>query len=268
MMLRRAPLESFHSGRFYLDVANHWRGTSFVYLLLVLALCWIPFLVGVYGNWSRFSSTEAEDLLAQIPAVTIAGGVVSTDVPQPHSITDGKTGTVLAIIDTTGEIQSLDEVDAKMLLTRTQFIVRKGERETRTYDLTSIENFTLDRDRVRGWLAIAAAWGPPVVYVFMVLFSYVYRVLQALLFALIGLAFRPSPGLPLGYPRVLSMALVAETPAVIVKTVLDLIGATFPFRELVIAIIAFAYLYLGIKASGVPSPAERAPEPAPPSPIS
>lgn len=265
--LLRAPLASFYSRPFYREVAARWRGASFLYLLLVLALCWIPFLWGVYGNWARFAGTEAEPLLAQIPPVTISGGVVTADVPQPHSITDGGTGTVFAIIDTTGQVQSLDDVDAKMLLTRTQLIVRKGERETRIYDLSSIENFSLDRDRVRGWLNVSAAWGPPFVYVLMILFSCVYRVLQALVFALIGLAFRPAPGLAPGYPGVLSLALVAVTPAVIVKTVLDLVGATFPFRELVIALIAIAYLYLGVKASAVPSPVSSGAETAPPPPI-
>lgn len=99
--LIRAPLLSFYSKPFYQEVAVSWRGAAYAYLLLVLAICWLPFLAEVYGNWSRFMGGHAERLLEQIPAVSISNGVVASDVPQPHYIHSAETGQVFAILDTT-----------------------------------------------------------------------------------------------------------------------------------------------------------------------
>ena len=248
----RAAFLSFYSRPFYRHVAVGWRGVAYVYLLLVLAACWLPFLVEVYGNWSRFMSTQAKDLLEQIPAVSVLNGSVSADVPQPHFIRSRETEKVLLILDTTGQIQSLKNVDAQILVTRTQFMVKKGARETRIYDLSAIQHFTIDRDRVGNWLKLASVWGPPALYVFLVVLSFAYRLLQSLLLGLVALVVRQSLGSSINYVGALSVALVAATPAVIAKTVLDILGLVFPFRELLILAVAFGYLCLGLRSTVMP----------------
>jgi hypothetical protein len=247
-LLISAPFLSFYSQRFYRHVAATWRGMAHAYLLCLLGLCWIPFLIETYGNWSQFMGTWAQDLLRQIPPVSVSHGIVSVDAPQPHTIRDTETGKTLAILDTTGQIQSLDGVDAQMLLTRTQFILRKGAYETRTYDLSGVTSFALDRERVRGWLKLLATWGPPGLYVVLVPLSYMYRLLQSLLFAAIALALWRSTVPGLSYARALSIALVSTGPAIILKTGLDLLGLSFPFRELFILPVAFGYLWYAMSA--------------------
>ncbi len=40
-----APVLAFYSRAFYRDVGTQWGGLSFLYLMLLLAACWLPFLV-------------------------------------------------------------------------------------------------------------------------------------------------------------------------------------------------------------------------------
>jgi hypothetical protein len=48
-------------------------------------------------------------------------------------------------------------------------------------------------------------------------------------------------------------ALVAATPGVLVKTVLDTLGLAFPFLEIVVPAMRFGYLCYGLNASGKPA---------------
>ena len=77
------PFYSFFSRALFRDVGTHWRGIAFAYLLFLLAVCWIPFSVGVYFQWSAFVVAEAPAITEQIPAITIEKGGVFEDVDQP-----------------------------------------------------------------------------------------------------------------------------------------------------------------------------------------
>ena len=77
---------------------------------------------------------------------------MSTDVPNPHFIKDPKTGKDIAIIDTTGQYQTLEQTDAQFLLTKSKVIVNKSGGRSETYDLSGVQNFYLDRELSRvGW---------------------------------------------------------------------------------------------------------------------
>jgi hypothetical protein len=177
---------SFYSKPLYQDVARNWRGTGFLYLLLLLALCWLPQMIQLHQRLADLVDQEAPALVSQLPAITIVDGELSTDVDTPYFIHDPEKGTVLAIIDLTGEHTSLENSEAKLLLTRTKAIVRNRPRETRVYDLSGVGSFSLDRETVSGWLEVAKDWLAIVLYPVALLFSYLYRIVQVLLYAAIG----------------------------------------------------------------------------------
>src|SRR5688500_8215830 len=89
---------SFFSKSLYRDVGKNWRGTGLLYLLLVLALVWVPTIIKAQMGLSSWVAGDSQELTKQIPAITITKGEVSTDVTTPHFIKDPKTGNVMAII--------------------------------------------------------------------------------------------------------------------------------------------------------------------------
>jgi len=244
-----APFYSFFSRELFVDVGRRWGAKTFVYLLLVLALSWIPMMISMRSAWTEFLSGDAPAVTEQIPPITIENGHVSADVEQPHFIRTSEPDEVFAIIDTTGEITSLDGTTARMLLTESHLIARKNDNETRVYDLSAVQQFELDGPKVENWLRLFGTWGLILLYPLLVVGSYVYRIVQALFYSVFGLVFAKNMQSRLDYSGILRVTVVAVTPALVLKTLLGLGGASFPFSWVVYSLVAIGYVAFGVAAN-------------------
>lgn len=242
------PILSFFSKELYREVGLYWKGVGFAYLLLLLAICWIPTMVKIHLGFSDFINNEAPAVVKQVPEITITDGEVSIEEPQPYYIKAPENGDVIAVIDTTGTIESLEDANAICLLTKTNIIWRQSKFETRTFDLSQVKNFALDSDRIMGWLHIARKFLVITIYPFALLGSYVYRIVQALIYAAIGLLFASWCRVSLTYAALIRLAVVAVTPCVLLKTILGLAGVHLPYAWLIYLLIALGYLFFGVKA--------------------
>jgi len=243
------PVLSFFSKELYRDVGLYWKGVNFSYLLLLLAICSIPTIIKIHIGLSDFVDNEAPKVVEQVPEITITDGQVSIEEPEPYYIKDPENGDVLAIIDTTGTIKSLEDPNAICLLTKTNIMWRQGEFETRTIDLAEVKNFVLDSERIMGWLHTAGKFLIIIIYPFALLGSYLYRTVQALIYAAIGLLFALWCKVTLSYATLLRLAVVAVTPCVLVKTILGIAGAHLPYAGLIYLVAALAYLFFGVHAT-------------------
>ncbi len=226
----------------------YWKGVGFAYLLLLLGICWIPTMMKIHVSFSDFIDNEAPAVVKQVPEITITNGEVSVNKPQPYYIKAPETSEVLAIIDTTGTINSLEDPNAICLVTKTRVIWRQSKFETRTFELSGVENFALDSDRIMSWLHIARKFFAITIYPFALLGSYVYRIVQALIYAAIGLLFASWCKVSLSYAALLRLVIVAVTPCIIVSTVLGLADVHLRYAWLIYLLIALGYLFFGVKA--------------------
>lgn len=252
---------SFFSKSLYRDVGKHWRGTGLLYLFLVLALVWIPTIVKGHLATSRWVDSDSKEITKQIPAVTISKGQVSTDVTTPYYIKDPKTGKDIALIDTTGTYTSLENTEAKLLLTKTKLIVSKSATETQTYDLSGVQNFFVDRSRVESWLATLKRLFP-VLYLVALLFSFIFRAIQILIYAAIGLLFASMLHANLSYKALMRLSAIAITPVLLLNLLFEFLPLRIPYWFLLGIVMALAYLFLGVKAN---ADSEDVPEYQPPS---
>lgn len=239
---------SFFSKPLYQDVGQHWRGTGLLYLAIVLALVWIPTMIKMQLGFNRFANNEAPRITAQIPKVTIRDGKVSTDVTTPYFINDPDDGTPMMIIDTTGEYETLDDTPAKLLLTKSKLILRTA-RDTRTYDLSGVQSFDVDRQRVEGWLSASKTWLAPVAYPVLLLTSFVLRAIQVLIYALIGLLFARMLNASLNYKTLMRLAAVAITPVLVLNLLLEFIPVGIPVWWLIGTVIGLGYLFFAVKSN-------------------
>lgn len=252
------PFWSFFSPAFYADVGLRWKGTGFGPLLLLVALCWLAIMIHTQQAFSRFLDREAPKVLKQTPTLHIVKGEVSVDVPQPHAIVFPEAGLRFLVIDTTGGTASLKEADAKMLLTRTQLIYEKSPVETRTFDLSKIEDFTLTPKRIASWTAIIRRYALPLSYPFAVLGSFVFRLLQALLYSLAGLLFALGFGKRLQYAQVLRLTVTAISTVFVLRTVLTVIETPLP-SGWIFLLMAMGYLLVGVASASRAAAAAAAP---------
>ncbi len=241
-----APFMSFFSMDFYRDVGLNWKGVGFGYLLLLLAVFWLPSMIRIQWKASDFIEYEAPDVVSQVPAITIADGEVSIDEPQPYYITMPDSNKAVAIIDTTGSIISLEDPNVFCLLTKTDFIMRGSGFETRSFDLSQIETFELDSDRIMGWLRTGKKFVFIVLYPIFLGGEYVYRIIQVLIYAAIGLAFASSNRVKLTYPALLRISVMAVTPCIIFASIVGLVTKMVPWMLYLMA--ALTYLFFAVRA--------------------
>jgi hypothetical protein len=199
---------------------------------------------------------DAATVVKQIPAITISNGEVSTKVETPYAIPMPKDASTkegepknLAVIDLTGKYKSLDDADAAMLITKKAVTVRQSRNEMRTYDLSQVKSFSLDSNRVKGWLETAEYAMAPILYLFMVLFLFIYRAVQGLIYAAIGLVFVNVKKARLQYQDLMRLAAVAITPVVVANEVVDLFRVHPPYWSGICFIIAMGYLFFAVSAN-------------------
>ncbi len=240
---------SFFSKDFYQDVGRSWKGFSLVYLLFVLFLCWIPTMITLQHQMSDFVHKSAPEFLVQIPKITILRGELSIDEEEPYFIKDPENSDVFAIIDTTGQYTSLNDGTAKILITKKKVILKKSMRETRTFDLSDIENFVLDQDLIAKWMEIFEKWFVFMLLPVVVFGSFLYRTVQVMIYGAIGIIFSKVVKIRLGFQSLMSIAIMAITPVLIADVVIGLTKVSIPLWTLWGFIIAMGFLYYGVKAN-------------------
>jgi hypothetical protein len=241
-----APVMSFFSMDFYRDVGLNFKGVGFGYLFLLLAVFWLPPMIRMQWLYSDFVEYKAPDTVGQVPEIRIDDGEASIKEPQPYYITMPDSNEAVAIIDTTGSIVSLEDSNTFCLLTRTDFIMRINEFETRSFDLGKIESFVLDSNRIMGWLRTSKKYLFLTLYPFLLGSEYVYRIIQVLIYAAIGLAFAFSNRVKLTYSAMLRMSVMAVTPCIIVASIVGLVTQKIPWMLYLMA--ALTYLFFAVRA--------------------
>jgi uncharacterized protein DUF1189 len=238
---------SFFSKSFYQDVARYWRGTGYLYIFIALLLLWIPSMIRMQRGFARFAEQEAPPFMKQIPHITIRKGEVSTDVTNPYFIKadDGKP---LVIIDTTGQYQNLDDTEAFILLTKNKVFAR-DERQARIFDLSGVESFDFDRTRAESWLQNVRTWLVPVIFPLAVLFSFIFRAIQILIYAAIGLLFARMLNANLSYLTLMRLAAVALTPVLLLNLILEFVPFAVPGRWLIGILIGLGYLFFAVRSN-------------------
>jgi hypothetical protein len=141
--------------------------------------------------------------------------------------------------------------------------MRKSRFETRGYDLPPGEEIFINGELLMGWLESMRKWFVPVAFPFVLLFSYAYRVVQALLYGLFALMFAQTLNPRLTYSAGISIAIVAVTPVILLKTLFWIVGNPIPTWIWWMACLAVAmgYIWFGVSAN-----AEKVPKITPGSP--
>ena len=243
--LMQMPLLSFFSKRLYRDVGYNWKGANLAYLFLLLAICCLPATLHVRENMLKSLEVGQAEFLNQIPEITIRNGSASTDQKQPHFIRRAD-GTPLAIIDTTGSMNYIEDPAVMALLTESKLIIRRGKNLFNTFDLSGVSDLQINKSIVNSWLHVTKSFISPLSYGIFLMLSYIFAVMSLLLFAIAGLLISSAMKNPLKFKGALRIASVAATPAIIFVSISASLGYHIPVAFYLG--ITGLYLFIGIKS--------------------
>ncbi len=246
------PFLAFFSKKLYRDVGQNWKGANFAYLFLLLAICWVPSTLSLRKNLIKSLDSNQVHLINQLPDILIKNGRVEVDQQKPYPIKN-LSGQTVAIIDTTGSMNYIADAHVKALLTDSKLILRRGQNQFNTLDLSQVSEFHLNQQLANQWLQSTRNALAPLSYGLFLLLSYIFAVLAMLLTAIVGLVLSSAMRSSLKFSGVLRIAVVAATPAIILITVSSALGQSIPG----LAYIGFTLLYLVIGIASCSKPAEE-----------
>jgi hypothetical protein len=242
---------AFFSKSLYQDVGRNWNGRGLLFLFSAVALCTIPFVLLVQSELSDLLNEQAPKIIRQMPAVKINKGRVTIDKPEPYYVKDDKTGDPLIIFDTTGGIRSLTASKAVMLVSQTAIAVRNSEGQTRTIDLSQVDNFSMDRRLLYEWTEELAKSLPFILYPFAVFFSFLIRLLEIAILAAIASFLTKSPNPLLSYRTYMRLTAISMAPSMIIGAVFNITGGILPLWWLTSLPLTAAYLLFAVRVNRI-----------------
>lgn len=243
------PLLSFYSRNLYREACFDWKGTGLGYLFLLLAVCWIPPIIKIHIMFSNYIEMDAPKIVSQIPQITFSDGIAYVYAPQPYNIKNPDTQKVIIIIDTTGEINTLKDTEAVLLVTKTEAIFKKSDKETRSYNYKELDKVILNQQKINEWLEIARKYWAVVFYPFVVSGEFIFRIVQILIYAAIGNLMASESRSKIPYDAFMRLSVVAVTPCIITSTILAIVGINLPYAGLWFFLVTMIYLFIGVRES-------------------
>jgi hypothetical protein len=240
---------SFYSKKLYRDVMQNWGGFAFLYLLLLLALSMVFLTYKTQVTFNKMFVKITDQFVAQVPVLTVKNGKISTPEKRPYLIKDADSKEVIAIIDTTGKYKSLEGTKAGLLITEDEMITNPKPTETRIDKVPPNVNFVFEpvvvNEYIKGFLGYA--W--ILVFPVLVLVAFIYRIIQALIYAVIGRIFGAIVSAKINYAQTLIISLVSITPVIVLLTIMDMVGVEIANCGTWAFVIAMGYLFYGVFAN-------------------
>jgi len=240
---------SFFARDAYRDAARQWRGVGLLYVLFLAAIMTAVVVLRIHLAVSSITQHLAPRLIAQLPTITIDHGRLSTDAQNPVAIRGPASGRVLALIDTaaTATPTALEGSTAYVLLTRDHIVCRYSTTETRTFDLSRVEHFVLDRNIATRWTRLAN-WLAVVMFPFVLVGLYLARLVQQLLASFATLLVARIRGVAVDFGGAMRLAALAMTPATLVLDLIGVLGGRVPGSGWIWCAVTLGYVLFGVDA--------------------
>lgn len=245
---------SFYSRKLYQDVAAHWGGYTIIYLLLLLAILWIPITFITQKAINKWYSEQSNLYVNQIPVLTFKEGQLITPENRPYIITDPKIPQPLGIIDTSGKYTDPAQMNTPWILTKDKMLINskleKSKEEQndmqKSISYPPTYNQVFDPHVVNQKIEKYVDFVWVLIYPIFLLGSFVYRAIQSIFYSIIGKIFASVIKVPLPFYQVWQISIVALTPTLILNTIFSFFSIQFPFQYFLYFGLAMAYLFYGI----------------------
>ena len=242
-----APWLAWFSRDFYVDVAKNWRGTGIGYLFLLLCVTSIPMTFQVGQIIESMANTYLSQVIDKLPPLRIEQGKLKTDVQQPFIITLPGQSDPMVVIDTRSNKASEAELQAPLVLLSDRLLV-DNQGDVRSYPFDQIEAYTFDKVQAHAFLDRLIGFVKPIAYLPVLVGEFLYRLMQVLIYAVVGMVFASMLKVRLGYGLLLRLTCMAVTPSILLMTLAGLFGWASAIPGFVLFLIAQGYLFFAVQS--------------------
>lgn len=246
----KAIVLAFFSRNLYRDVARNWSiARTIGYLLVLLGICWTVMLFKIQPILNRSVTSFVHLVDEQLPAViTVKKGILTTPENRPYFIkgTDQKTN--LAVFDTSGQFKTPDEAHARLLITQDSIYYVDNSDVVNVHKIPSDVSLELYSVAIGKVLIRAVRWAWLLLFPVFLFVSFIYRLLESLLFAVIGKIFAGLMRVSLHYLDLVKLSMVAFTPDIVLGTVFRWAGLWVNLGWIFYFTISMVYLIFAISA--------------------
>lgn len=235
--------KSISNFKFYKEVKDFRMSKGMGYIFSLVLLITIALSIRYSYDFKRGLNIAIDWARQNLPTIQIQNGIVNVDVKQPYKV---QAEDFAVIIDTTGEITSLDEYKRGILLMKDKIMYKESEVKTESYNLSGIQSFMLDENFLNK-LKKNAVW---VLFPFMVIILYIIfciaRFFQLLLFSIISVAVSSIAHIKLSYKQLFNIGIYAITPSTILGALLAIFGIQVPLFGIIYSGLYIIYLIIAI----------------------
>lgn len=250
---------SIYSPDFYKSIPKKPFKESFLYfLLLALILTTIHVLTfagSLLINTSKAIQQLASETISCYPQdleIRITNGVASSSAKEPYTIPPCE---ALAsyekniVIDTTIPFsqEKFDEYNAAIWLSKTELVYRESKLETRSYSLSQIKDFTLNKQIIdsfyKKFTPIISFIGPMLVVLSFIgiYLSYILRLIYLIFFAVLVWVLSKLFKSVLSYGQAYKISLYATTLWLVLGIIIEIISRwtnipNFPFMGTLVSL--------------------------------
>ncbi len=244
----QAVFKSCFDFSFYKSIKNQnfWRSLGYLSMLMLIA----AIVISTAANYYLHSIVvEAQGLFDKdFPNITIKKGIVSIDANQPFIYENTE---IHFILDPKIEAAPLQNTENKtLLLVGKNFIAfrEKNEIETNVYDLSKIDDLHITKETAKKITNIFYWIIAPIILIVIFLGFLLFRLLQILLFSLIGLIFNKILKANLTYQNIINICTFSITGPILISMLMDFAGLAGRIPYLLYFHLIYAvYIFLAIK---------------------
>jgi Flp pilus assembly protein TadB len=241
---------SLYDFAFYREVVAMRFGSVFWYYFRFIALC-VAIITFIVSFRVRSGLREMEQWVNEkLPEFTLRNGKFSINVKQPYVMEDPD-GRNIFIIDTTGKTTALPSDNREgLLITKTKAFLRRHRgfsMEEQTINFADFKEWDINRTTVIGWTqTLTRFWILLMIPVYMMflMYHFIVRLIEAFIFALIGLVIASIARIELSHT--INISLVALTAPLALDVIAGALGFGGGWMYLVYYGIYLVYLTTAI----------------------
>lgn len=245
----KLPYLSFYDFNIYREAALSWKGTNLFYLLVLVAVCWLPTAIRLHLAFNDFVEKDGPEIIRQIPEIRFKDGKAFSSSDGPVYIKNPSSGEVIGLIDTGNTTNvSSEKQEVIFILNRETLTVRNGPEASQTWSVSQLgaDGATLDKSMLEDWLSFSGRFFAMILFPFAVFVTFVFRMLQIFIYALMIFLISVFTRAELKFENTFRLATIAITPGLLFKAVLDASGLPFQFAEVIMSMTT-----LGLAAAAV-----------------